>query len=252
MANAERALERLYEASDVRDELRDPEAQSLLKWAEAQVTRLAQESADDAEFDAKFKTLRGMLKDMNRFVGKRAELDTDAQTAKLSEISAAAQALGAPASVSAQAAADWKTLDDSAALTTLLNSVALPTDETVSAQAHAVEAAKPEAVESPAQAHTVGEGQAPPAEPEPDSMSTQADEPPPPSAPPLGGAPSAGESSAKSPVGSGTPNTTEGERAIIPAEDKPKDLAQKIPGNTPLYTMPPKETETNDEAQDNP
>jgi hypothetical protein len=207
MANAERALERLYEDSDIRDELRDPEAQSLLKWAEAQVIRLAEESADDAEFDTKFETLRGMLKDMNRFVGKRAELDSAAQAAKLGEISAAALALGAPAGVSAQAAADWKGLDDSAALNTLLNIVS-PPSEPIEAAAHAVESAPENA--------------------------------PLPSAPPLSAAPSADDSSAAKTTSS----------AIVPAEDKPKDLAQLYPGKTPLYPMPPKETEPNDEAQD--
>src|SRR5215207_5666292 len=197
MANAERALERLYEDSDIRDELRDPEAQSLLKWAEAQVTRLAEECADDAEFDTKFETLRGMLKDMNRFVGKRADLDSAAQAAKLGEISAAAQALGAPAGVSAQAAADWKALDDSAALNTLLNIVS-PPSETITAAAHAVKAAPEAESESTAETETQ-------------------------SAPPLAAAPNSDQSSsAKTPAGSDTAATTEIDKAIIPAEDKPK------------------------------
>ena len=48
MADAAGAIERLYEDSDLRDELQDAEATQFLKWAEEQITRLAAETPDRA------------------------------------------------------------------------------------------------------------------------------------------------------------------------------------------------------------
>jgi ATP-dependent DNA ligase len=40
MSRAEDAVQRIYESAAVRDELTDDEAETLLKWAEAELTRL--------------------------------------------------------------------------------------------------------------------------------------------------------------------------------------------------------------------
>ncbi len=106
MPDAEGAVERLYEDTDVRDELRDDEANLLLKWAEARLYKLADESATDEAFDAKAAQFRGLLKGMNRLVGKRAALDEATLNARLAELSTQAESVSAPGGVvSAQAAA---------------------------------------------------------------------------------------------------------------------------------------------------
>jgi hypothetical protein len=94
VAGLERALEALYEDANLRDELRDPEAQQLLTWAETRLTALADGASDDA-FDEQADTLRGLLKAINRFVGRRAELDAETRRARLATMVEQAKALGA-------------------------------------------------------------------------------------------------------------------------------------------------------------
>ena len=52
MSRAEDAVQRLYESADVRDELTDDEAETLLKWAEDELIRLDESGADDETFEA--------------------------------------------------------------------------------------------------------------------------------------------------------------------------------------------------------
>jgi len=72
MSRAEDAVQRIYESADVRDELTDDEAETLLKWAEDELTRLDASGADDETFDAKVVTLMDLLKQMNVTPGNRA------------------------------------------------------------------------------------------------------------------------------------------------------------------------------------
>jgi hypothetical protein len=131
MPGAEGAIERLYEDADVRDELRDDEANTLLKWAEDRLTQLAAQAATDEEFDAKASQFRSLLKGMNRLVGNRSTLDADALNTRLAELSAQAASVASAGQASAQAApsipADQlkdvagklPSLDDAAAVNTL-------------------------------------------------------------------------------------------------------------------------------------
>src|SRR5262249_32863783 len=95
MPNLERAVEKLYEDTIIRDELRDPEAKLLLQWAEARLAQLASQTSDDAAFDGQYDSLRALLKAINRFVGHRAELDADTRRARLQAMADEARALGA-------------------------------------------------------------------------------------------------------------------------------------------------------------
>lgn len=129
MPNAERAIERLYEDAAVRDSLADPEAQTLLRWGEDQVMRLAETTPDDAAFDAAYDRLRSLLKSANRFVGERGQMDATARETRLSALLADGQALGAPVAASASALADTFTGDDDATALQQLLILLTPTDD---------------------------------------------------------------------------------------------------------------------------
>lgn len=95
-ARVEAAIQRLYEEPDLRDELTDDEAERLLRWAEAELTRVDAGSADDAAFDTAVDTLRSLIKAINRFIGRRGYASPDEQAAAFAKIAAHAQALGYP------------------------------------------------------------------------------------------------------------------------------------------------------------
>lgn len=261
MAQAEQALQRLYEDADLRGDLRDSEAESLLKWAEEQVTRLAEQVTDETQFEAQFDVLRGMLKDMNRLVGRRAEMDADTQAAKLGEITAAAQALGAPVTVQAQTPPDFQAMDDSTALNTLIGMISptaaqatpAPTESfSAPAPAPAPVQPSPDVPDAPAPAPAPFiRSDAPAPVPAPaDSMSIPA--------------PSVENAEGDTTVPLPAPAETENAEADTPDEstlddsyeggvtesgedaDPPKN---QYPGRTPLYPFPSEETESNDETQ---
>lgn len=94
MSRAENALQAIYEDPGLRDELQDAEAEKLLKWAEAELTRLDASGADDAAFDEKVSELRRLLKGMNRLVGRRDQIGAQASDDSLDKLAAHANALG--------------------------------------------------------------------------------------------------------------------------------------------------------------
>lgn len=87
----ENASIQLYEDISLTDELDDSEAQTLLKWGEQQLSKLA---TDEAQFEQNFKALRQMLKRINRMVGRRADLDDDDVKKSLGKFVESAQQLG--------------------------------------------------------------------------------------------------------------------------------------------------------------
>jgi hypothetical protein len=105
MSRAEDAVQRIYESADVRDELTDDEAEPLLKWAEAELTRLDASGADDATFDAKVVTLMDLLKQMNRYAGKQGQLSAEADDQTPGAIASLAGSLGHSADTKQIAAA---------------------------------------------------------------------------------------------------------------------------------------------------
>jgi len=94
MSRVENAVQRLYESADVRDELTESEAETLLKWAEDELTRLDQSGADDATFEAKVATLMDLLKHMNRYAGRQGQLSAQADDQAPSAIASLAGSLG--------------------------------------------------------------------------------------------------------------------------------------------------------------
>lgn len=84
--NLQNAINQIYEEPDYRDELRDDQAQALLSWAEGQIARLSSAAAADSQFDAMFESFRGLLKGMNRFAGRRGEMDAAARADKLNAL----------------------------------------------------------------------------------------------------------------------------------------------------------------------
>ncbi|MDX1991102.1 MAG: hypothetical protein SF029_01850 [bacterium] len=85
---------RLYEDASLTDELTDEPASQLLKWAEGQLERLAQRHSDEAAFDDAFKTLRGVVKGINRLVGQGGMLTPDEKQETTQRLVERAQALG--------------------------------------------------------------------------------------------------------------------------------------------------------------
>lgn len=70
-AQAERAVNQLYESDSIRSELRDEEASLLLSWGEVQLTELAKQNLPDDQFDHLSEKFRSMLAAINICVGKR-------------------------------------------------------------------------------------------------------------------------------------------------------------------------------------
>lgn len=118
----ESAIQSLYEDPGVRDELPDDQATLMLKWAETEVTKLDSQSADDAAFQTAFDSLRGLLSAVNRFVGRRAYSTPEEQASGWAKIVEHAASLGyaLPSEIQTAFAQAQSTIDDSAALTSLL------------------------------------------------------------------------------------------------------------------------------------
>ncbi|MEL6149656.1 MAG: hypothetical protein AAFR56_08520, partial [Chloroflexota bacterium] len=80
MADAERAIERIYEDESLTDEMMDDEAKVLLRWSEDTVVELDSDAPDDDTFDARFKQMRKLMKRINKFIGQRSSVsDEEAQ-----------------------------------------------------------------------------------------------------------------------------------------------------------------------------
>ena len=94
MSRVDSALEALYEDASLRDELRDDEANELLKWAEAELVKLDESGATDADFESKIAELRQLVRGLNRFVGRRAEISAQAGDTALVKLTEHAGALG--------------------------------------------------------------------------------------------------------------------------------------------------------------
>ncbi|MBE0691420.1 MAG: hypothetical protein IH587_14980, partial [Anaerolineae bacterium] len=105
----EDAIQRLYETPNIFDQLRDDEALALLRWAEKEVARLAQNAPGNATFEAHFDALRDLAQQINLFVGMRPEMSFGQQQEALNQITAQATEIGLqpiPLSASAQAQTD--------------------------------------------------------------------------------------------------------------------------------------------------
>lgn len=128
MSRAEDAQMRLYELTDVRDELTDDQADKLLKWAEAEITRLDESGISDEEFTAKTDALIAMLADINRFAGRQGQFSAQGVSEYPALIAAQAEQLGHPLSadqITAAGTGDPLTTID--ALTTMMTT---PADST--------------------------------------------------------------------------------------------------------------------------
>ena len=66
---------RLYEDTSLRDAISDDPANTLLKWAEDKVVALAEKHEDEEAFEGEFKTLRRLIKTMNRYGGRQGTMD---------------------------------------------------------------------------------------------------------------------------------------------------------------------------------
>jgi hypothetical protein len=85
MVDLETATTRLYEETNLTDELVDQDATTLLKWAEQQVADLvAKYGSDENAFETAFTALRSLLKNMNRYVGQ-GDVSNEAQQAQRME-----------------------------------------------------------------------------------------------------------------------------------------------------------------------
>jgi hypothetical protein len=169
MANAERAIEKLYEDAAVRDSLADPEADTLLRWGEDQIMRLADEAPDDATFEAQVDHIRRLLKDTNRFVGERGQMDAETRVARLNALMTEGEALGAPPAAQASALADsFASGDDATTLQALLG-LLTPAQASAAAPPQTPAPAFPPntALMAPADAHNP-----PPPAPEPEPTDT--------------------------------------------------------------------------------
>ena len=96
MSRAESAVERLYERADLRDELTDDEAETLLKWAEGELVRLDASSPDDDAFDAQVDTLVRLIKQINRYAGRQGQLSAQDADQTPAAIATLAASLGYP------------------------------------------------------------------------------------------------------------------------------------------------------------
>jgi hypothetical protein len=94
MSQAERAIESLYEDTNLREELVDSEARLLLQWGEKRIADLARRNLPDAQFDEALDNLRQLLKRINRYIGRRAHMTPEEQQNWLVRIVEAANTLG--------------------------------------------------------------------------------------------------------------------------------------------------------------
>ncbi|MCA0455535.1 MAG: hypothetical protein LCI00_16290 [Chloroflexi bacterium] len=92
-AQAERAINQLYESDTVRSELRDEEASLLLNWGESRLDELAGKNLPDDLFDDLSAKLRGLLVAINYCVGKRKTMPSQHLT-MMADIISTAEAAG--------------------------------------------------------------------------------------------------------------------------------------------------------------
>jgi len=126
-AQAERAIQQLYEDTSARDELTDGEANVLLAWGEAQIKTLAARGLDDAAFDEAFSHLRGVMKNINRYTGGRSYKSVDELNALLNELAADAQAMGVNVQAEQLAVPQAQAADDNIALIQAMTAMLTPT-----------------------------------------------------------------------------------------------------------------------------
>lgn len=93
---AEWAIQSLYENPGARDELMDADAQTLLRWGEEQIMRLAEMNMDDVAFEEAFDHLSGVLRRMNRLAARRAQLPPEDVEIALNRIVESATTIGLP------------------------------------------------------------------------------------------------------------------------------------------------------------
>lgn len=92
-AQAERAINQLYESDTVRSELRDEEASLLLRWGESRLAELADKNLPDDIFDELSSKLRSLLVAINYCVGKRKTMPSQ-HLSMMAEIISTAEAAG--------------------------------------------------------------------------------------------------------------------------------------------------------------
>jgi hypothetical protein len=93
---AEWAIQSLYENPNARDELTDADAETLLRWGEGQIMRLAEMNMDDAAFEEAYDQLSGLVRRMNRLAARRAQLPPEDVELGLNRIAEAATMVGLP------------------------------------------------------------------------------------------------------------------------------------------------------------
>lgn len=94
MVDAESAMMRLYENETLTENLTDDAAQTLLRWAEAQIMALAENNEDETAFEELFTTLRRLTRTMNTFAGLAAHMEPVKQQTYMQEIKDLAAQLG--------------------------------------------------------------------------------------------------------------------------------------------------------------
>lgn len=92
-AQAERAVQVIYEDPNLREDLADEQADFLLKWGEDQTMKLSERGLEDDQFDGLFTNLRVLMAQINRYIGKRDSMPPDARRATLGEIGKLARLL---------------------------------------------------------------------------------------------------------------------------------------------------------------
>ncbi len=108
-AQAQQALQRLYEDSSIRDELTDEESEVLLQWGEAQIKRLAAQELDAAAFEEAYTHLARLLTRMGALAAGQPYMPPEEAQAALARVDESAQAVGlhpAEERFGAQAASD--------------------------------------------------------------------------------------------------------------------------------------------------
>jgi hypothetical protein len=112
------ALERMYEDTNVRDEIVDDDARILLQWGEAQVKRLAQQEMADEAFEDAYHKLTKVMARINRFAGMRQDADDEKKTELLEKFVSTATESGYPVSAEnvAAFAKENATMDNASAI----------------------------------------------------------------------------------------------------------------------------------------
>ncbi|TVR22973.1 MAG: hypothetical protein EA396_05080, partial [Anaerolineaceae bacterium] len=116
------AIIRLYEDYTLTDGLDDEQAQIVHNWGEAQIQIKAGQVEDSAAFEQAFGAMRRVLKMLNRFMNRRADLDDEQQRTYIRRLIENAQNAGYPPEFTAVAPVTEAVavLDDTAALRALL------------------------------------------------------------------------------------------------------------------------------------